>query len=164
MFDDVGRPEPGRGYAVRQRSDLGETRRLGYGGRVSRSATQSPSIRRALALFAALFAISLGAFVPVAVAASAETGTPLVLCAGGQMQVVYVDDQGQPINHDEQASLKCAMALLSGLAATPAEDPTLAIEPASFESHSDVNFASVYRPAPPARAPPRPPSTAPPSA
>lgn len=131
---------------------------------MGRSAAQSASIRRAFALFAALFAIGLGAFVPVAVAASAETGTPLVLCAGGQMQVIYVDDQGQPIDHDDQASLKCAMALLSGLAATPAEDPALAIEPTVFFSQLAPYRSVDNRLTPPARAPPRPPSTAPPIA
>lgn len=131
---------------------------------VTPHAARTWSIRRTFAFLAAVLAIGLGTFVPVAVAASAETGTPLVLCAGGKMHVIYVGDDGQPIDHDEQASLKCAMALLSGLAATPAEDPALGIAPVVFESPADVFVGAVHRPVPPARAPPRPPSTAPPIA
>ena len=131
---------------------------------VNPSAALSWSIRRTFAFLAAVLAIGLGTFVPVVVAASAETGAPMVLCAGGQMQVIYVGDDGQPIDHDEQASLKCAMALLSGLAATPAEDPTLGIAPVVFESYADVFVGGSHRPVPPARAPPRPPSRAPPEA
>jgi hypothetical protein len=129
---------------------------------VTQPAAQTWSIRRTFAFLAAVLAIGLGTFVPVAVAASAETGTPMVLCAGGQMQVIYVGDDGQPIDHDEQASLKCAMALLSGLAATPAEDPTLGIAPVVFEAYTDVFVGASHRPVPPARTPPRPPSTPPP--
>lgn len=131
---------------------------------VTPHAARTWSIRRTFAFLAAVLAIGLGTFVPVAVAASAETGTPLVLCAGGQMQVIYIGDDGQPIDHDEQASLKCAMALLSGLAATPAEDPTLDIAPVVFDGHADVFLGAVRARVAPARAPPRPPSTAPPHA
>lgn len=131
---------------------------------VTQPAAPTWSMRRTFAFLAAVLAISLGTFVPVAVAASAEIGTPMVLCAGGQMQVIYVGDDGQPIDHDEQASLKCAMALLSGLAAMPAEDPTLGIAPVVLESHADIFGGAAHRPVPPARAPPRPPSTAPPQA
>ena len=129
---------------------------------VNPHAAQIWSIRRTFAFLAAVLAIGLGTFVPAVVAASAGTGTPMVLCAGGQMQVIFVDADGQPIDHDEQASLKCTMALLSGLAATPAEDPALGIAPVVFEARAEVSTGSVHRLIPPARAPPRPPSTAPP--
>lgn len=126
------------------------------------SSAASWSIGRTLAFLAAVLAIGLGAFVPVAVAASADTRAPIVLCSGGRMQVVYVDDQGQPTDHGDQASLTCAMALLSGMAATPVDDPVLGIEPAVFETGANIYVSAAHRLIPPARAPPRPPSTAPP--
>lgn len=122
------------------------------------------SLSKSLAFFAATFAIMFATLLPTVVAASPTLGSPIVLCGGGELRVIYVDDEGQPIEHDSQSSLKCAMALLSGLAATPLPDIMPDVEPIAFDTDTPVLISAAYR-LPHARGPPpRPPSTAPPIA
>lgn len=121
------------------------------------------ALPRRLSGMLALVAVLFAALLPGVVAASPAMGSPMVLCSGGEMRVIYVDDQGQPVDHGEQASLKCALALLSGLAAAPAAQPDLLVEPAEFTAVA-VFVRTTVQDHRPARAPPRPPSTAPPLA
>lgn len=112
---------------------------------------------------AATFAILFGALIPAVVAASPAVGAPIVLCSGDGLRVVYdADGRPSPVQAPQTASLGCAMALLSDLAAdgrAPVEGfvpPPPA--PAAREGRPDRPLATVARPAP------RPPSTAPPTA
>lgn len=131
---------------------------------MSAASSEHWSLSRSLAFLAATFAIVFATLLPTAVAASPAVGAPIVLCGGGDLRVVYVDDDGQPIQHDSSSSLQCAMALLSGLAATPLQDIAPVVAPRVFESDAPVRVSAAYR-LPPARGPPlRPPSTAPPIA
>lgn len=128
------------------------------------SSSQNWSLRKSLAFLAATFAIMLGTLLPTFVAASPILGSPVVLCGGSELRVILVDDHGQPVEHDSQDSLGCAMALLSGLAATPVAAPVSDGEPVVFEVEARVPAPLAQR-LPPARGPPlRPPSTAPPIA
>lgn len=116
---------------------------------------------RSLAFLAATFAITLGALLPAAVAASPALGAPTVLCSGDPVSLVY-DDQGRPhpVEHSDLASLACASALLSGLAAVDAPPPRFAVPPTppkvAARPGPAVSAPRFDRPAP------RPPSTAPP--
>lgn len=128
------------------------------------SAAPEPwSLRRSLAFLAATFAIVFGALMPAAVAASPATGLPIVLCSGDGIRVVYdADGQPRPVEPVEMASLGCAMALLSDLAADerlPAEcqTPPSHIPTLPAPCHGVVQMAAD-------RHKPRPPSTAPPTA
>ncbi|MGA0546820.1 hypothetical protein ACO2Q1_16230 [Brevundimonas sp. VNH65] len=126
------------------------------------SSPPSWSMFRSLAFLAATFALTLGALLPSAVAASPALGAPVVLCSGDQVSVVY-DDAGRPhpVEHSDLASLTCASALLSALAAvdvTPPEVPVRTIPPIpAFRPSGQTPPPAVRRPAP------RPPSTAPPA-
>lgn len=116
---------------------------------------------RSLAFLAATFAITLGSLLPAAVAASPALGGSVVLCSGDQITIVH-DEHGQqrPADHTDLASLACASALLSGLAAMDADPPELPerLKPAAHRHDPAASTAdrSVARHAP------RPPSTAPP--
>ena len=129
---------------------------------MSRSCVETWSLTRSLAFLAAVLAMAFGAMVPAVVAASASTSAPIVLCSGGQLRIVQQSTDGDGDQH-EQASLTCAMALMSGLAAIPTPDPGAAIVRIAPISEAPRLSASAAR-LPPARAPPRPPSTAPPIA
>lgn len=131
---------------------------------MSAASSEHWSVSRSLAFLAATFAIVFATLLPTVVAASPTLGSPIVLCGDGDLRLIYVDDDGQPIEHDSSSSLKCAMALLSGLAATPPPDILPDAEPIAFDTEAPVLTSAAYR-LPPARGPPpRPPSTAPPIA
>ena len=120
------------------------------------------SLKRALATAAALFAIVFGSLLPVAVAASPAVGTPILLCSGDTVRIVR-DSDGRAVpvqDTDGQASLVCAMALLSGLQAsdrplTLLAEPTQA-DPPALTAASDTCPDALPRPRlrPPATAPP----------
>ena len=75
------------------------------------------SLTRSLAFLAATFAIVFATLLPSAVAASAATGEPVVLCSGDRIMVVYeADGSSKPSPMD---SLDCADGVLSGLTALP---------------------------------------------
>ena len=96
---------------------------------MSHSCFEHWSLTKSLAFLAATFAIVFATFMPVAVAgavavavavaASPSLGSPVVLCGGGELRVIYLDDNGQPVEDHSAPSLQCAMALLSGFAALP---------------------------------------------
>lgn len=120
------------------------------------------SLKRALATAAALFAIVFGSLLPVAVAASPVAGMPILLCSGDTIRIVR-DGDGQPIpvqDTDSQASLVCAMALLSGLQASDTPPMRLAepiqVAPPAFTAAPDTGPDALPRPRlrPPATAPP----------
>jgi hypothetical protein len=125
---------------------------------VIRRQEQSESIVRALAFLAAMFALVFGALLPSAVAASARTGAPIVLCSteGPRTITPGGDDR------DRLAALKCAACITADLTGVP---PPPVLFPAAPKTVAPVAGArrGVAAP-PPARAPPRPPSTAPPLA
>ena len=68
----------------------------------------------------------LSVMLPSAVAASTATGTPIVLCSGDVLHIVY-DLDGSPVPKDdaEYASLECAAALFSAFAAVDGTSPDL---------------------------------------
>lgn len=130
---------------------------------MSSSPSDDWSIRKSLAFLAATFAIVFGSLLPAAVAASPAGGVPVMLCSGAQTVVVYdADGRPQPVEHDEFASLTCAGALLSGLAAVsppPLPAATPALPRARIGETPDLeayDAETLQHPAP------RPPSTAPP--
>lgn len=131
---------------------------------MSQSCSEHWSLTKSLAFLAATFAIVFATFMPVAVAASPSLGSPVVLCGGGELRVIYLDEDGQPVEDHSTPSLKCAMALLSGLAAVPLPDIQPNTVPVVFERNAPLYSAANYR-QPPVRGPPlRPHSTAPPIA
>lgn len=79
---------------------------------------------RSLAFLAATFAIVFGSLLPSAVAASAATGHPVVLCSGDQIIVVY-DDDGSPRPSGPMDSLTCANCVLSALTTLPPPPPPI---------------------------------------
>ena len=79
---------------------------------------------RSLAFLAATFAIVFGSLLPSAVAASAATGDPVVLCSGDQIMVVY-DKDGSPRPSGPMDSLSCADCVLSALTALPPPPPPI---------------------------------------
>lgn len=121
------------------------------------------SLMRSLAFLAATFAIVFGSLLPSAVAASAATGEPVVLCSGDQIMVVY-DEDGSPRPSGPMDSLSCADCVLSALTTLP--PPPSPIHPVA--PPRSVVVLPDYQPAatPPAgqRAGLPPPSTAPPTA
>lgn len=129
---------------------------------MSPSGSEHWSLAKSLAFLAATFAIVFATFLPAAVAASPSLGSPVVLCGNGQLRVIYLDDDGQPVEDHSTPSLQCAMALLSGFAAIPLPAFEPYVEPVVFEPYTPLYSTTSYR-QPPVRGPPlRPPSTAPP--
>lgn len=120
------------------------------------------SPRRSLAFLAAIFAILSGALLPPAVAASPATGVAITLCSGDRALVVFDDEGGaRPAPDTEAASLECAAALLSGLAAVA---PPPAATPAAPRPPARLALRPAFPPdrVSASRAALRPPSTAPP--
>jgi hypothetical protein len=122
------------------------------------------SLRRSLAFLAAVFAIMLGSLLPTAVAASAATGSPVVLCSGDQIIVYDVDGAPRPEKPTPMDSLKCASCIVANFAALPPPPPvTHAAPPSRIIAMRPALVASVAPP-PAMRAGVRPPPTAPPIA
>jgi hypothetical protein len=130
---------------------------------VTREPTDEISLTRALAILAATFAIVFAALLPSAVAASAATDTPVQLCSGQVIRVtVDADGHPVPVDPDQQASLTCAMALLSGLQAVDVPPVTLSALPAEPRAIAPAPVPETDRQT--VRHPPKPPATAPPYA
>lgn len=128
---------------------------------MSHRSPENWSLFRSLAFLAATFAIAFGALAPAAVAASPAVGAPVMLCSGDQLFVVYGDDgHPEPVQGTDLASLSCASALLSGLAAVSAPPPAV---PEIIVRGAAPAQPDLIRTHPPIkRLAPRPPSTAPP--
>lgn len=129
---------------------------------MSHTGSEHWSLTKSLAFLTATLAIVFATFMPVAVAASPSLGSPVVLCGGGELRVIYLDDNGEPVEDHSAPSLNCAMALLSGFAALPLPDFEPHVEPLVFERNTPLYNAANYRQPPVRGPPPRPPSTAPP--
>lgn len=130
---------------------------------MTRDPTDEISLTRALAILAATFAIVFAALLPSAVAASAATDTPVQLCSGQVIRVtVDADGHPVPVDPDQQASLTCAMALLSGLQAVDVPPVTLAAPPVEPRAIAPAPVPETDRQT--VRHPPKPPATAPPYA
>lgn len=130
---------------------------------MTREPTDEISLTRALAILAATFAIVFASLLPSAVASSAATDTPVQLCSGQVLRVVFdADGHPVPVDDDDRAGLTCAMALLSGLQAVDVPPVTLSAPPAEPRELAPAPRIEADRPA--ARHPPKPPATAPPSA
>ncbi|WP_428153435.1 hypothetical protein [Brevundimonas sp.] len=129
---------------------------------VASSSCEHWSLNRSLAFLAATFAIMFGALLPSAVAASAATGSPITLCSGDQIMVVYTaDGAAEPDTPSPMDSLKCAACVLAGFTALP---PQPLIDPVSPPHSVAVQSSALWTSLPSAdfRAGLRPPSTAPP--
>jgi hypothetical protein len=135
-----------------------------YGERVSAPSTTHWSALRSLAFLAATFAVVFGALLPSAVAASAATGAPIVLCSGEQVRIVY-DADGAAHRETPSAadSLRCADCVLSALAALPPPPPPHSFSPPQVAATKPAPIGTSPASCT-ARAAPRPPSTAPPVA
>lgn len=119
---------------------------------------------RSLAFLAAMFAITFGSLLPSAVAASAATGDPVMLCSGYQIMVVY-DAAGapQPLSPSPMDSLDCADCVMSALTTLPPPPPVHPVAPPRIVAvQQDPPTARPWRNT--ARAGLPPPSTAPPTA
>ena len=130
---------------------------------MTREPTDEISLTRALAILAATFAIVFASLLPSAVAASASTGSPVQLCSG-QVVRLTIDADGHPVpvDPDQQASLTCAMALLSGLHAVDCPPVILPVQSEAAGAQTVAPVAENARPT--ALYPPKPPATAPPYA
>jgi hypothetical protein len=119
---------------------------------------------RSLALLAATFAIVFGSLLPSAVAASAATGSPVMLCSGDSMAIVYeADGTAKPRKTTPMDSLKCASCVLAAFTALP-PPPPIYPAPAPRIVVLLPALAGPSAPPPAARFNLRPPSTAPPLA
>jgi hypothetical protein len=84
---------------------------------VSSRSPEHWSLTRSLAFLAAIFAIVFATLLPSAVAASAATAEPVVLCSGDRIMVVFDQDgSSEPASMD---SLDCADCVLSALTTLP---------------------------------------------
>jgi hypothetical protein len=130
---------------------------------VSSRSPEHWSLRRSLAFLAATFAIVFGSLLPSAVAASAATGDPVVLCSGDQIMVVY-DADGSPRPSGPMDSLSCADCVLSALTTLPPPPPPIhpVAPPRIVVVLPDLLPAAIPPGGPRAGLPP--PSTAPPTA
>lgn len=142
---------------------LSFSRHAKYGEMVSSSLSEQWSLSRSLAFLAAIVAIMLGSMLPTVVAASASTGSPITLCSGDQIIVVY-DAEGapRPEKPTPMDSLKCASCILASFTALP--PPPLATHPAPpprIVVVQPILVASALPPPEP-RTGLRPPPTAPP--
>lgn len=121
------------------------------------------SLMRSLAFLAATFAIVFGSLLPSAVAASAATGDPIMLCSGDQIMVVY-DRDGSPQPAGPMDSLSCADCVLSALTTLP--PPPVPVHPAAppriVVVQPDTPYVAILPSGLRAGLPP--PSTAPPTA
>ena len=134
-----------------------------YGSGVSSSSSEHWSLNRSLAFLAAIFAIMFATLLPSAVAASAATGSPVMLCSGDIISVVYnADGTPHPEKPSPMDSLKCASCVLAGFTTLPPPPPpALAVAPPRIVATQQIVIAS--RPSPPLlRTGLRPPPTAPP--
>ena len=123
------------------------------------------SLMRSLAFLAATFAIVFGSLLPSAVAASAATGDPVMLCSGDRILVVYdADGSPRPKAPTPMDSLSCADCVLSALTTLPPPPPPIhpLAPPRIVAVQPDLPRLAVRPPRPAAGLPP--PSTAPPTA
>ncbi|MFA4891794.1 DUF2946 family protein [Brevundimonas sp.] len=129
---------------------------------VSARSPEPWSLFRSLAFLAATFAIMLGAMLPSAVAATAATGSPVMLCSGDE---IFVVDGGatRPEKPSPMDSLTCASCILAAFTTLPPPPPVHPVVPPRIAA---VQPTAVRTSLPPrcARPGPRPPSTAPPQA
>ena len=128
------------------------------------SSSEHWSLWRSLAFLAATFAIMLGTLLPSAVAASAATGSPIVLCSGDQILVVY-DANGTPRSEKPSPmdSLECASCVLAAFTSLPPPPPVHPVAPPRIVVVQPIVIAS--NPPPPlVRTGRLPPPTAPPIA
>ena len=135
-----------------------------YASTVASSSCEHWSLSRSLAFLAATFAIVFATLLPSAVAASAATGAPIMLCSGDRILVSY-DAEGapQPEKPSPMDSLKCASCVLAGFTALPSPPP---IHPAAPPRIVAVQPTALWTSLPfdDFRTGLRPPSTAPPLA
>ena len=130
---------------------------------MTREPTDEISLTRALAILAATFAIVFASLLPSAVAASAATGTPIQLCSGQVIRVALdADGRPVPVDPDQQASLTCAVALLSGLQAVDTPPVVLPVQPEAARAPTIAPVSATARPT--GLYPPKPHATAPPHA
>lgn len=136
--------------------------RLVMGREVQHASAEHWSLTRSLAFLAAAFAIVLSALMPPAVA---QAGSPLAMCSGERMLVVY-DADGRPVPKEPMGDMGpgCAMCVLSHQAALPPPPPPCQTAPPLRPSAVRWSPSGVLARVPPLRAAPRPPSTAPPIA
>lgn len=128
---------------------------------MTREPSDDISPTRALAILAATFAIVFASLLPSVVAASAASDTPVQLCSGEMVRMATdADGRPVPVERDQQASLTCAMALLSGLQAVDTPPVVLPVQPEAAGApafapvSASVRHTALYPPKPPATAPP----------
>jgi len=131
---------------------------------VTRSQADDWSIARSLAFLAATLAIMFAALLPSAVAASAASGSPVMLCSGDRIMVAYeADGTPRPLEQSPIDSLKCASCVLADLTTLPPPPPTRPAAPPRIVAvqpdlpWTRVRPSSIHPGLPP-------PSTAPPAA
>lgn len=150
------------GHDVARRA-LPITARSRYGAVVSARSPEHWSLFRSLAFLAATFAVMLAALLPTAVAASAASGSPIMLCSGEQ---TFVDSVGGAAGSDQPSpmdSLKCASCVLTAFTALPPPPPVHPVAPPRIAAVQPTAIRTSL-PASGPRQGPRPPSTAPPAA
>ena len=129
---------------------------------MKRSSAEHWSVMRSLAFLAATFAIVFASLLPSAVAASAATGSPIMLCSGDRVTIVYdVDGTARPDEPTPMDSLKCASCVLAAFTALPPPPPVHPAAPPRIVALLPA-LSSPSAPPSSARHNLRPPSTAPP--
>lgn len=128
---------------------------------VSARSPEPWSLFRSLAFLAATFAIMLAAMLPSAVAATAASGSPVMLCSGDEIFLVDGGTQrpGKPSPMD---SLECASCVLTAFNALP-PPPVHPVAPPRIAAVQPTAIRTSLPPPSP-RQGLRPPSTAPPLA
>lgn len=161
LFQARGRPQDN--LTRRTRLPFWQARQ--YGSAVSQSSSEHWSLSRSLAFLAATFAIMFGTLLPSAVAASAATGSPMILCSGDQILVVY-DATGtpRPETPTPMDSVKCASCVLANFTALPPPPPPVHSGPAPRIVAVQPIVIGSRLPPPVQRTGLRPPPTAPPAA
>lgn len=129
---------------------------------VSARSSEPWSLSRSLAFLAATFAIMLAAMLPSAVAATAASGSPIMLCSGDEIFVAE-DGTARPDKPTPMDSLKCASCVLAAFTTLPPPPPVHPVAPPRIAAVQPTAIRTSLPPSGP-RHGPRPPSTAPPLA
>lgn len=83
------------------------------------------------------------ALIPLGFMPGANAATPVVICSGMDMKIVYVDEDGQPAHQQDQSQKSCAFAAIAfGLTA----DPVVVTAPAHYAAEIPAVSISLVLP------------------
>lgn len=83
------------------------------------------------------------ALIPLGFMPGANAATPVVICSGMDMKIVYVDENGQPTHQQDKSQKPCAFAAIAfGVSA----DPFVITVPAYYAAETPALAASLALP------------------